>query len=400
MVTVLPPVESFGAALGRTLGSTAGDTFANIIQSRRQRSQQEQENREIQQRLGVDLTGVTDPDQRKAIMVEALKGRRPLNPLQEAQKNLAEARTKQAQGQTELFQNLFGGTPQNIGQQLARAGSPRESFDKQPQQQPDIRNPQTWSDDQLRKVSSFAGQPGEMGIVGNMAKQELDARREEKKVRTAKEKEFFKFNEPKLAEVAETERNLDLENARYNRLGELFSDQSKFPSSLTAALFSKDGQLNDLAYSQLTPEAQEAIKLIIDSTSNIKDTYGARVTNFDLQTYLKKLPSLLNTPEGKMRVLRDLQIMNRLNAMHAKGIQEIFNESGGTDKISFSEAQKRYKKKFRGQENELISQFITPEKAKFNEMPEPSKYLGRKIKNPETGEIFISDGNEWKPFRG
>jgi hypothetical protein len=223
---------------------------------------------------------------------------------------------------------------------------------------------------------------------------------EEQQKRTDKEKEYFKLNEPKVMELAQNSRKLKQEEGRYNRLGELFSDPSKFPSSFTAALFTKDGQINDLVYSQLTPEAQEAVKLIIDSTSNIKDTYGARVTNFDLQTYLRKLPSLLNSPEGKMRVLRDLKIINQLNQLYENGIQDIFDEAGGTDKIPFSVAEKKYQKKYGTQEKELIDQFVSPEKGMFKQLPDANKNLGKKIKNTETGEILISDGAEWKPYKG
>jgi hypothetical protein len=140
--------------------------------------------------------------------------------------------------------------------------------------------------------------------------------------------------------------------------------------------------------------------LIIDSTSNIKDTYGARVTNFDLQTYLRKLPSLLNSPEGKMRVLRDLKIINQLNQLYENGIQDIFDEAGGTDKIPFSVAEKKYQKKYGTQEKELIDQFVSPEKGMFKQLPDANKNLGKKIKNTETGEILISDGAEWKPYKG
>jgi hypothetical protein len=327
------------------------------------------------------------PELQKIYISESLKGQRPLNPLQQAKLDALE-------GQQKLFKQLYN----KQGQENIPG---MDQFQENEQIQSQDQNPLSSAPKNLlHQVANFAGQPGPEGIIGNMAKSELERQEKENKQRTDKEKQYFKFNEPKLAQLADTERKLELESARYDRLGELFSDSSKFPSSLTAALFSKDGQINDLVYSQLTPEAQEAIKLIIDSTSNIKDTYGARVTNFDLQTYLKKLPSLLNSPEGKMRVLRDLQIMNQLNQLHAQGIQEIFDEKGGSDKIPFSTAEKLYKDRYGAMERQMLDKFIHAEKGKFNEMPDPDKYLGRKIRNPETGEVFISDGQEWKPFKG
>lgn len=382
---------------------TTGERFAQafsglasgasqFLQSQREKQQtQQRQEQAIQaiQELGLDPSILQLPKEAQtAYFKQAFAPEKQMTPLQQSQQRLAEERLKALQGQQELFGRLLSGKQQVPSQE--QAGMAPEGQDMLSQM----------PEDNLRQLSAFAGQPGEAGIFGNIAKSELDRRKDETKEKTSKEKQFFKMNEPKLMEISDTQNKLQMEEARYDRLSNLFSDPSKFPSSLTAALFSKDGQINDIAYSQLTPEAQESIKLIIDSTSNIKDTYGARVTNFDLQTYLKKLPSLLNTPEGKMRVLRDLQIMNKLNQLHGSGIQQIFEEAGGTDKIPYSKAEALYKKRYGSLEKDLRDQFVNPEKASFKEMPDANKYLGRKIKNPETGEVFISDGNEWKPFKG
>jgi len=338
-----------------------------------------------------------------------LRGQMPqrqMTPLQEAQQKLAEQRLQNLKGQQGLFQSMFGAEQPSEESSLIGSGMQQEkpsfgqSIMQEPQEMQGQFNLKKATDQQLNQLSAFANQPGETGVIGSMAKNEVEERRRQEARRTDKEKQFFKMNEPKVMQLADTSQKLSTEGLRYDRLQELFSDPSKLPSSFTAALFTKDGNINDIVYSQMSPQAQEAIKLIIDSTSGIKDTYGARITNFDLQTYLKKLPSLLNSPEGKQRVLRDLQIMNKLNKMHADGIMEVFEEAGGTDKIPYSTAEKKYKAKFAKQEQSLREMFVHPEKEKFNEMPAASKYLGKKIKNPETGEIFISDGVEWKPFKG
>lgn len=376
MVTLLPRRKTFGEEIGSNLGQGLSQGFLA--------GQEQAEKSRIMQQLGIDPRIAKLPEEAQAAYFkQAFSPEKQMTPLQQSQKALTDERLKALQGQQDLFKRL---------NEQPQSPSFEQSHEKQ-----GISNA---PEEILRQVAAFKGQPGEAGIIGNMAEAELNKRSEERKGKTEKEKEYFKMNEPKLIELSDNQRKLEMEQARYDRLNNLFSDPSKFPSTFTAALFSKEGQINDLAYSQLTPEAQEALKLIIDSTSNIKDTYGARVTNFDLQTYLKKLPSLLNSPEGKMRVLRDLQIMNKLNQLHASGIQEIFEEAGGTDKIPYSKAEARYKKRYGGLEKDLKDQFVNPEKATFKEMPDANKFLGRKIKNPETGEVFISDGKEWKPFKG
>jgi hypothetical protein len=383
MTIVLPP----GGPRKPTTAQRLSQGVGRGLEIGQQLMQQHQAKQAVQQ-LGLDPAILQLPEQAQAeYFKQIFAPQKQMTPLQQSQKSLADERLKALQGQQDLFKQL--------------TGSARDQNQREPGMESGEQNLLSQlPEDNLRQLSAFAGQPGEQGVIGNIAKSELERRSGEKKEKTAKEKQFFKLNEPKLMEISDIQRKLEMEEARYDRLQNLFSDPNKFPSSFTAALFSKEGQINDLAYSQLTPEAQEALKLIIDSTSNIKDTYGARVTNFDLQTYLKKLPSLLNTHEGKMRVLRDLQVMNKINQLHASGIQQIFEEAGGTDKIPFSTADTRYKKRYGSLEKDLKEQFVNPEKGSFSELPDANKYLGRKIKNPETGEIFISDGKEWKPFKG
>lgn len=393
MVQIIPNNQrrSFGEQVLAGLNEAAPG-IQQYFQQQQQQQQQEMQSQQARQaveQLGLDPAVLNLPQQGQAAYFKSkFAPEKQMTDLQHSQKMLNEEKLKALQSNQKLFSSLRGEDNSHMsegGQQ------PSEDFNFDLSKAPN---------DKLRQVAAFAGQPGEEGILGNFAKNEIDDRRRKNEERTAKEKEYFKLNEPKVMELADTSNKLQMEEARYNRLGELFKDPSKFPSSFTAALFSKDGQINDLVYSQLTPEAQEAIKLIVDSTSNIKDTYGARVTNFDLQTYLKKLPGLMNSPEGKMRVLRDLQVMNKINQLHAQGIMDIFDEADGTDKIPYSTAEKLYKKKYGALERQLKEQFIHPEKGTFDQMPDANKYLGRKIKDSETGEILISDGKEWKPFKG
>jgi hypothetical protein len=398
MVRVIPQIDR---------GPTSAEIFAEKFQAGKRRQREEamaaekEQAERARQRRSFELSGLPPEladspiEFQKAYLKQKFTPEKKMTSLQETQQELAQERLNALKGQQKLFGDIFGNA--STSQQSEQQDLSNQEFHPETSQGFDISKVPV---DKLRKAAAFAGQPGEAGILGNIAQAELDRKEKVERQRTEKQKEYFKFNEPKLAELSDTSRKLDIEEARFNRLGKLFSESEKFPSPFTAALFSKEGQINDKAYALLSPEAQESIKLIVDSTSNIKDTYGARVTNFDLQTYLKKLPSLLNSPEGKMRVLRDLQIINQLNKMHADGIQEIFEKAGGTDKIPYSTAESRYKKEYRVKENELLDLFVNPEKGDFKELPDAKKYLGRKIEDPETGEIFISDGNEWKPFRG
>lgn len=413
MVQVLPPARTFGSELGRSLGGNIARGFSEGKENKRQMASLEKENESLKKQ-GIDLSGIIDPKMRQLYVSSALQGAnaQELEMIKQAGKR---ERSEEAQ---KFVSGIYGEGPKQglVGAQLASEGKrenlPAEELTNEMNQEivaekrPERRK---FADVDIAKAMAMDPNVGKAMQSQNditireeredrKAEEKLEA--EERKNRTKKEQQFFKFNEPKLAEVAGIERKINVDNARFSRLEDLFSDDSKFPSPLLSALVTKDGAINDIAYSQLTPEAQEAVKLIIDSTSGIKDTYGARVTNFDLQTYLRKLPSLMTSPEGRRRVIRDLKSLNDINQTYNEGIQDIFEKAGGSDKIAFSEAERRFKKEYGSELQRKIDKFITPEKGIFEKMPSAKQYLGKKLKDSETGEIFISDGIEWKPFKG
>lgn len=92
----------------------------------------------------------------------------------------------------------------------------------------------------------------------------------------------------------------------------------------------KTGEFYGIA--QLTgsvaPEAQEWVKEIARFGNRAKDAFGSRVTNFDLQQYMKQFPGLLNTHEGRERILRMMQINYDLDNLYDTALQQIYHKKG------------------------------------------------------------------------
>lgn len=386
-----PPAKrpSFGAKISEGIGRGLQSAQSEYDKYKALEAQKS-EDQFLSQVLGYDVSGVSS-DLKKILVQETMKEQAKMNQLQQKQ---------------DFLSQIFGGGGLSQGQRGLESGfEGEEPGIPENQEQMGGYNPANITDAQIAAASVMDPVLGrELREAKNTAlkerrHQESLERGEERykqEKQTAKERSYFKMNEPKVMQLADNQRKLEVEKARYERLNELFSQSEKFPSPILASLMTKEGNIRDVAYSQLSPEAQEAVKLIIDSTSNIKDTYGARVTNFDLQTYLKKLPSLLNSEEGKARVLRDLQIMNDLNLLHTGGIQEVFDEAGGTDQIPFSKAESLYKKKYGDLEKAMLEEFAVPKQKVYDVLPDPRKFLGLEMEDPDTGEVFISDGKTWK----
>lgn len=243
-----------------------------------------------------------------------------------------------------------------------------------------------------------AGQPemSDMGLaaLSTVAPEAARIMQTSQQQRTKNEMAREKMNLPKYEELSQSIQNKQLDQLRFNRLDEL-NKSGNIASPFLAKLAMKDGQLKFPFL--FSPETQEMVKIVTDFTSQAKDSYGARITNFDLQTFLQKLPSLLNTSEGRNQIIRNLQTISKINELHDLGIKEAFDESGGIGKISYDEAMRKGEKKYKKQIMELKKEYIKPSSAaKQEKFPSASEYKDKKLKDNVTGKIYISDGKSWK----
>lgn len=77
-----------------------------------------------------------------------------------------------------------------------------------------------------------------------------------------------------------------------------------------------------------SPESQEFSKISNDFIKGVKDVFGARVTDLDLKSYLKTIPTLSQTNEGKERIIRNLKISNQANKIKEKVAKSIIRANG------------------------------------------------------------------------
>jgi hypothetical protein len=79
----------------------------------------------------------------------------------------------------------------------------------------------------------------------------------------------------------------------------------------------------------LSPESQEFDKLSKDFLKDVKKIFGARVTQQEVQQFLKTIPTLSQSDEGKMRVLHNMQLFNEAAAAKKKAYDDILKENRG-----------------------------------------------------------------------
>ncbi len=77
-----------------------------------------------------------------------------------------------------------------------------------------------------------------------------------------------------------------------------------------------------------SPETQEWVKETARFQNRAKDAFGSRVTNFDLMSYMKQFPGLLNTTEGRERIINMMKINNELDQLYENSLQKIYQKYG------------------------------------------------------------------------
>ena len=177
--------------------------------------------------------------------------------------------------------------------------------------------------------------------------------------RTPKERaqlksQLLKENNVELKDVNVKARKIDEEIMRYEQLEQL-NESKKLPEGLQR--LNIDWAKGDIRIPFLAnPETQLFVKTINDFTVAAKDTFGARVTNFELGAFMKRLPTLANSEEGRRMIIEQMKAMKELDKLYYTSIQDVYNKYG-IQKIDRSNAEKIAKDMRKDKEEELKKRF-------------------------------------------
>ncbi len=106
------------------------------------------------------------------------------------------------------------------------------------------------------------------------------------------------------------------------------NNSGKLPSGagLLNIKYESDGTLRVPAWS--SPEAQSFEKTIAEFSKLAKDYFGSRVTNFDLQSFQQTLPRLLNSEQGRKLILKQMDIVNKIESLYANAYVDVLKKDG------------------------------------------------------------------------
>lgn len=206
------------------------------------------------------------------------------------------------------------------------------------------------------------------------------------KEQVGREEGRYKTNLPLYQEAQKKVKGQEQEGIAIQRLQEL-NEGGNLPKGLerwNVKFESGELRLPFLA----SADAQAFIKTINDFTTKAKDSFGARVTNFELNRFMKRLPQLLNTEDGRRVILRQMELLNQMNNLHDQATLDAFDSRGGVRKLDFDQAQRIGEKLIKPQIEELRKEYAKLDSGKLRKEAIKEKTLKKVEKGtPLTNEV-------------
>ncbi len=116
----------------------------------------------------------------------------------------------------------------------------------------------------------------------------------------------------------------------------------------------------------LHPDSQEFRKLSNDFVKSVKDVFGSRVTQGEVNTFLTTVPSLMQSDDGKRRVISNLRSFNEAALARKNVAEQVIKENRGRRPENFDmivderlsplldDIAARFKKGYPGNEKEQV----------------------------------------------
>lgn len=146
---------------------------------------------------------------------------------------------------------------------------------------------------------------------------------------------------------------------------------------------------------QATPEEREFAKILVQQLRNAKDTFGARITNFDAQKYLEGFPNLADSPQAREAIIKDLLKVNEINRLYAESLDEVYR-TYKPGQISSSQASQIAEDIVKPKVDKLWEEYSQGSSLKPNNLQEDEillNYNGKKYAVPKDEvEVWMNAG--------
>jgi hypothetical protein len=318
--------EQFGTGLGQGLGSTL-QSLANMkLNQLVQKQQMQQASQAFQKLPGVtsevaDFLSALSPEERKY----PLQNLGSLIQLGQALGPQAAQHIQPQQANQPGIQNLAG-LLSNPSQQSLNQVSPliAQALGKTPMQPAAVQPVETG----LSKGAPASNQPDLVSDIFTSPEEKRKRRQEEREERKLAQKEKaerFKITAAERKEISDRAKSARQQLHDLDRMEEL-EKTGKLDTPGYVEFLKRSGL--DIP-ALMNPESEEFQKLAAGFLRDAKSVFGARVSNFEIEQFLKTIPSLSQSPEGRKRVIANLKYLQRGNLAYSEALKEITRENEG-----------------------------------------------------------------------
>lgn len=345
-----------------------GGTRAGVGQKQAQQAQAQQQQLAQQQ-------GTQEPDVMQGLQAEQQGAQEPdiMQGLQTEQQDL-----------NQVMQNLGqadGAAQQGVEQQ----------YEQQPSMYPKGFNPETMEYDQpAENVEELLARPSAKELQAKRARQRAEEGLQVQKGRLAESQRKTNLQETRKArEQIEADSTQAKERRPILKKMLQLSEQDKLDSPYYVKALKSLG-LDDLGAALTNIESEQYQALQGEFLKDLKPIFG-RVTEGEMKAYEKRLPSLMNTKEGRKVIFKDMLAVNKAKIIVGKKYDEIMKENNYNPPINIkSLAYERakpqidqiYKDTSFGKLASLRGQ-VLPDKSEFLKAGAP------RIRDTNTGQYYI-----------
>lgn len=196
------------------------------------------------------------------------------------------------------------------------------------------------------------------------------------------------FNNKLLKEAKEKGNSHTNALIRYNRLSSL-NNSKKLPEGMGRLVINPEtGEPYAVAslLGLVNKETQDFVKTMNDFMIDAKNYFGSRVTNFDVQAFKSRLPTLLNTPDGRRLIIEQMKLMEELQIVHDTELEKGLKHYGRN--ASYSDIQNVVDERTTKKETEIIN--------KINNLDQAANYLDLMASDPKFKDTTLMQSPQGK----
>lgn len=230
-------------------------------------------------------------------------------------------------GKQDRIGQYYGRQRQPNGLQPMQGGAQPSGIPEQSLAQPDQSNPfARMTEDQLIQAT---GHPDRE--VSEPAKAQLKKINDDRKANASHfEPEADKLEAKRVSELADDIEkeyaSTREENMRLDRQLKLDKEGNVSTPGLVKLLDFFGIPLGVLA----NPATEEYRKLESDFVRNVSKIFpGGKITNYEISSYLKTIPSLMNSPEGRKAIIRNRKLLNQAKEVRYDAYKKILKDNKG-----------------------------------------------------------------------